>query len=181
MEPTASTESPVVRRVVVSAANRLGVVGGLGLLLLMLHVGLDVGLRYLANQPMPGTIEYIQYYYMPIVALFGLAVAHSRSEHIEAPILFDRLPAAYRRHFRVLGLVVVLAFAAAVTWQGTGYALTAFERGDIGGSTGLVIWPARFFVPIGLGMYALHVVVDLIRPAADQAEREAGTGGGDDG
>ena len=45
-------------------SNRLLEISGLLLLVMMLHVTLDVALKYLLNQPVPGTLEVVSYYYM---------------------------------------------------------------------------------------------------------------------
>jgi TRAP-type C4-dicarboxylate transport system permease small subunit len=73
------------------ALNAFRAISTIVVFALMLHTLANVALRYVFNSPLGGTLEYVSYWYMPIVAFLGMILAKQARQIIEAPILFDRL------------------------------------------------------------------------------------------
>lgn len=169
MPKALSTVARTVGRWLSSAAVALGWFGRAGVFLLMIHVVLDTFLRYAFNSPLPGTTEYVQHWYMVGIAFLGFAVAERRGEHIEAPLIFDRLPPTLQREFTFVSVLLTIGVLLFIAWWGWEQAMTQLERGERGGAARTTIWPTRFFVPLG----ALALAIELIPRLAVWRERHA--------
>lgn len=158
-----------VVRFLSAAVVGLGWLGRVGVFLLMMHVVSDTFLRYAFNNPLPGTTEYVQHWYMVGIAFLGFAAAERRGEHIEAPLIYDRLPATVQREFTFIAVLLTIGVLLLVAWWGWDEAMTQMERGERGGAARTTIWPTRFFVPIG----AIALVGELIPRLAVWRDRSA--------
>lgn len=146
-----------------------GVVSGVSIVFLMLHVVLNVVGRHFFETPIPGTLEFSQYWYIAAIVFFGLAIAQRRDEHISAPILFDRLSPGLKTEFTIVGggLTVLLLFA--IAWWGWQEAAAQMALGATGTVSNIAIWPPRFFVTIGCVtflleyMFRIHATIEVAR------------------
>ncbi len=144
-------------------SSMFGVIGGLGVLLLMLHVVLDVAMRYLFNQPAPATLEVSQFWYMPLIVFLGLAIAERTDQHISAPIVYDHLSPKLKLEFTILGTALSVALLAGMAWYGFEQAMNLMKQGAIGIGSGIPIWQPRFLVPLGSALFALELIARLVR------------------
>ncbi len=142
-----------ISRVLDALSNALASLGRLVLFVTMLHVTLDVVLRYTLNKPLTGTIEISSYYYMIAVVFLPLAAVELRNGHIAVEIVSQHLRERTQR--LLIGAVCVLSsvFYALLTWRTW---LEAVEKMHVGemyaGSMNLAIWPPRFLMPLGTGL-----------------------------
>ena len=56
------------------AVNGGGVIAAGATLILMVHIIVDVAMRYLANAPLPGTIEVVSYWWMVLIIFPAVAL-----------------------------------------------------------------------------------------------------------
>lgn len=143
----------------------IAVIGGAGMVLLLVTILADATLRFALNKPISGTLEYVAYWYMIPIAFCGMALAERYGEHIDAPLIFDRLPANLRREFEVVGKLLFLAVLLAMLWWGWEEAVRQYEFGERGAAAGVAIWPTRFLVPLGAAACAIEVLVNVIAGA----------------
>lgn len=122
----------------------------------------DVTLRFVFNQPIAGSIEYVSYWYMVAIAFCGIALAERYGEHIDAPLVFDRLPRSLRREFDIVSRVLFVILLVAIAWWGWQEALRQYDLGERGGAAGVAIWPGRFLVPLGATACAFEVIIRLV-------------------
>lgn len=152
--------------------------GELGTVLLLAHVLADAVLRFVFNRPLTGTIEYVSFWWMVAIVFLGLSIAERDDEHIDAPIVFDRLPAPLQREFAVFGRLLFLAVLAALGWWGWQEAVQQQSFGARGGAAGVSTWPGRYLLPVGAAACALEVVARILAtlrtPAGDDSGIEAG-------
>ncbi|MGY1914144.1 TRAP transporter small permease [Blastococcus sp. SYSU DS0973] len=141
----------------------LGWPGRIAVLALMLHVTLDTVLRKTTGEPITGTLEYVQFWYMPAICLLGFVAAELQNDHITAPVVYDRMSPAVRRELSLVAAVATVAILLAYAWWGFEEALLQLERGATGPISGIVIWPAVFLVPIGSVAAAVAVGLTLMR------------------
>lgn len=118
------------------------------LIVMSVHVVANAVLRTYWHKPISNTLEVVQYWYLPIIALLGIIAAQSRGQHLAADLIFRHLPAFGKRFFSILGLVVSVVVCAGFTWFGLREALEAYEIKKTGGISGLTIWPVYFLVPV---------------------------------
>ena len=132
-------------------ASALAYIAGLSLVLMMVHVTLDVVLKYFFKMPIPGTAEVVAAYYMIGTVFLPLAYIEVNNRPIVVELFYDRLPDALQRPLDVLATALSIVFYAFLMWQSTKIALSALESGEyIDGLWRVVVWPSRFLIPLGL-------------------------------
>lgn len=144
-------------------SNRLLEIGGLLLLVMMLHVTLDVGMKYLFNQPVPGTLEVVSYYYMVGAVFLPIAFVEMTRGSVAVDLFYDK----FSRPFQILCMGLVLALCTAVYaglgWITYGDAIRSFNSGEVVmGPVTVVVWPSRFVLPISFALGALACAYHLI-------------------
>ena len=148
------------------AGTALSVIGALGVIAMLVHVVLDVLMRFLFNNPITGTLEITTYYYMIAVAFIGAFSAQQRLEHIEITALTDRMGPNARLWFSVFADVITLAFLAALIWYGWDIAMGSLEEAEVAEATQVLVSPAGFILPLGLGAYAIRLLLHMVRTIA---------------
>ncbi len=143
-------------------ASALAFIAGLSLVLMMVHVTLDVVLKYFFKMPIPGTAEVVAAYYMIGTVFLPLAYIEVHNRPIMVELLYDRLPSSLHRPLDVLATLLSIAFYAFLTWQSTKIALTALENREyVDGLWKVVVWPSRFLIPLGLAAACAALVLRL--------------------
>ncbi|MBM9463599.1 TRAP transporter small permease [Aeromicrobium sp. YIM 150415] len=127
------------------------------------------------RRPIEGTLEYSAFWFMPIIALLGFALAQSRGDHIEAQLIFGRLSEKMQRLHVLLGGLLILIPLALFAWYGLQEALDAYEVGRTTGASRITIWPAVFLAPIGFALYLAQVMIDLRRVISNRPVASAVT------
>ncbi len=64
--------------------------------LMMLHVTIDVILSQFIAEPLPGTVDYVSYYYMVGLVFLPLPFVEYTNEHIKVDLIHDLLPVGAR-------------------------------------------------------------------------------------
>lgn len=134
------------------------------LALMMLHVTADVVGRFLFNTPIIGTLETVSYYYMVGAIFLPLAWVERRGEHIRVDLFAQRLPRTIQLALYVLACAAGLAFIGMMFWQSLHDAMRSTARAEtIMSNFMFYIWPARWFLPVGLGVMALAILLNAIK------------------
>ncbi|MCW4355936.1 TRAP transporter small permease [Hoyosella sp. YIM 151337] len=129
---------------------------------IMLHTVANALMRYALAEPITGTQEFVQYWYMPLAVLLGIYLAQRGRDHIEARLIFDRLPLRVQLEAQIFGQVLAIALASAFTVFGMNAAIDAYMVGQTGGASGIVTWPVYFVVPLAFALFALQLMLDLV-------------------
>ncbi|MEX0923735.1 MAG: TRAP transporter small permease [Rhodovibrionaceae bacterium] len=150
-------------------SRALALVAGVCLVLMMVHVVSDVAAKYLFNNPIESTLEIVSAYYMVAVVFLPLSIAEIRREHIYVDM--------FVRHLSLKPRIVVYVATGILT--AFFYGLLAYETGDeavhaykineiMMGTSYVVVWPGRWFLPIGFGAIALanllHIAQAMLQP-----------------
>ncbi|MFG1463376.1 TRAP transporter small permease [Xanthobacter sp. DSM 24535] len=153
----------------VDAAARAGAfLGAAAILLMMAHVSLDVALRKLLGQPLPGTLTTVTYYYMVIAVFAPMALVERHRAHISVDLLTPLLPARLHRHMQAINGVVAALIMALVAWSGWTDAVHDWQvsASQVQGSAVMPVWPAHFAVPFGAGLLAIAFLLrPVLRPS----------------
>lgn len=141
-------------------------VGGIGgaacIFLMTLLITIDVMGRTL------GTSTKVSFevsgYMLIAVSFLGLALTQRKGKHIQINILISRLSQRRQKQLHVVALTVTLVFIGWFTWSTFGNAMLARSVGNVS-MTPLhaPMWIPYMLVPIGLGMFAVQLAVDLIK------------------
>jgi len=149
----------MLKRLLEGVSNLAAVVAGVALILMMLHINLDVALRYLFSAPLPNTLEIVSTYYIVAVVFLPLALVEILNAHIVVEILSQHLPKrAAEILISIVGLVSAVYFSAFAlrSWED---AMQKFSVGELAlGNSQITVWPTRFYLPIGCGLLVLMLL-----------------------
>lgn len=145
------------------------------LVVMMLHTVANAVLRYLARSPLTGTSEYVAFWYLPLAVFLGFHLAQRDRSHIEARLVFDRLPAASQVEIRAVGQVMAALLAFAFAYFGWGEALDAAEVGLATAVVGIPVWPVMFVVPVAFTLFGVQLVLDAVA-VVRRRDPDAGAG-----
>lgn len=141
----------------------LMLVGGLGIILMMLNISLDVILKVFWNTPIQGTIEISSYYYMVAIVMLPMAMVEYDDEQISVDLLFNHFPDWLKRTSLVITFVATVGMLSIMTWRTGLDAVRAFKVGEVVmGSREIIVWPARCMLPLGFGLAAVAAVMRAI-------------------
>lgn len=156
-----------VYRIVNFLCELLMFLGGVALILLLVHVIADVTSKYLFRSPIPGTIQVVSWYYMVALSYLPVAYVQLRREHLTVELFTMGLSERGRAFLdgivgiagiAYLGLLTRLVFRTAVETTRRG------ESQDIA-FWDIPVWPARWILPAAFGLMAvvllLQAVLDL--------------------
>lgn len=167
-----------VYRLTHRVAVGLALLGTLGMLLMVVHITLDVVLRWTLSVSVPATVELVTRYYLIAMALMPLGWVEQRRGMIAVEALEGLMTPGLMRLSDVL--VVVLSVAvyvvlAVATWG------KAMEQYDIGAyvmslNVAIPVWPTYFVLPLAFGLAALVCAVRLPGLLGGEAPEPAGQG-----
>jgi TRAP-type C4-dicarboxylate transport system permease small subunit len=151
-----------MKRTADALASMLAIIAGLSLVLMMVHVSLDVVLKYFFKLPIPGTAEVVASYYMIGTVFLPLAYIEVHNRPIVVELFYDRMPSGLQLPLDILGTAASIAFYAFLAWQSTKIAITSFEtREYVDGIWKVIVWPSRFLIPVGLIVACVVLVLRL--------------------
>ena len=149
-------------------ARLLALIAGISLLLMMLQTVADVIMSRIFQHPIEGNLEIVSAYHMVLVVFLPLAVVELRHEHINADLFVRVLPAAVQRAIYVFGCLVSLIFFGALFWQTGQDAIEAWRIDEVlMSSVYVLIWPAKFTLPIGFFAIMLAIVLHIVKAITD--------------
>lgn len=144
----------------------LAVIAGLAAVALMVNVVFDVAGRFLLNKPIPPTLDFTQYAWMPTLIALGLGLALQRGEHIRVSLLTSPTSSRVQRIVEIVAMVFTLATLAPLTYFTAIKAYDAMNLQEAAvGSPWMVIWPFRWIVTLGLIGLFLQAIAELVRAA----------------
>lgn len=132
---------------------------------MMIHVSADALGRYFFNAPLPATIEIASLYYLIPFAFLPLGALQKQDAHIRAELLNEQWAPRLTQWADRAGLLFSLVGGAFVTVWTTQEAWHRTMIGDVWESSYALIpaWPARWAVPLGIGLFTLASLDRLIR------------------
>jgi TRAP-type mannitol/chloroaromatic compound transport system permease small subunit len=123
--------------------------------------------RYLFNISSNAFLE-LQWYLFAAVFLFCAGYALLHNEHIRIDVISSRFSARTRAWIDVFGTVFFLfPVAGFMMWLSWPMLVNAWVSGEVSSNAGgLVRWPARLMIPVGLFLLTLQGVSELIKRIA---------------
>ncbi|WP_050522107.1 TRAP transporter small permease subunit [Pseudorhodobacter wandonensis] len=150
-------------RVFRKLTHGLMLVGGLGIILMMANITLDVVLKVFWNAPIQGTVEISSYYYMVAIVMLPMAMVEYDDEQISVDLLFNHFPDWLKRSSLLLTFLATAVMLSIMTWRTGLDAVRAFRVGEVVmGSREIIVWPARCMLPIGFGLAAVAAMLRAI-------------------
>ena len=141
----------------------LMLVGGLGIILMMVNISLDVVLKVVWNSPIQGTVEVSSYYYMVAIVMLPMAMVEYDDEQISVDLLFNHFPPWLKRASLLITFAATAGILSIMTWRTGLDAIRAFKVGEVVmGSREIIVWPARCMLPLGFGLAAIAAMMRAI-------------------
>lgn len=149
------------------------VIGGMLTVVMALHVTADVTGRNLFNSPIQGTIEYITYWWMPMIVFLSAPYVEQKHAHITVTLVTDSLQGAARRRAAILTRTVTIVVAIFVLYMAVLSFWESFSIGQIAsGGVPLPIWVGKGVMVLGLGQLLLQMIANSLELLqSDNSER----------
>ena len=139
------------------------IAGGIGLVLMAVHVTLDAVGKYLFSVPIPATLEIVAYYYMPAVVALPLTFVEIKNGHVAVEMIHDLFPAPVRRWNLFINGLITVGFIGTLTWLAAREAWRKFLIGEfMFGEYPIIIWPGRVIFVLGVAFFTFVVVIKTI-------------------
>jgi len=138
------------------ASKLLALGAGCAVILMMLHINLDVAMRYIFSAPFANTIEIVSTYYIVAIVFLPLALVERMNANIVVEILAQHLPKRTAELLIAVVAIVTALYFGALSWSTGIDAMEKYEVGEIAlGNSQITVWPTRFYLPIGCGLLVL--------------------------
>lgn len=123
---------------------------------------LEVLARALFSRSLPGAYEYVSLMFVYLIYL-GLGYSQRHDAHITVGILYDHMPRSVRKTIEGVYLLAAFLFFSMLTWTSAESAWTNYLMGDtVLGIIEVKTWWARAGIPIGLALFALRFLTQLV-------------------
>lgn len=141
----------------------LGSVSGAIVFALMVLTVVDIVLRKISGQGVPGSVEYSEVF-LVVGVFFALAAAQVEGFHVSTSVLTSRMPIATRRVSEAIGALLGVIVIAVMAYVATQAAWVSFTTGEYRfGLAAVVVWPARAAIALGLWVYLLEYAGSAVR------------------
>lgn len=144
------------------------------LLLIMVLVSLDATLRYAVNMPLAFQYPLTEDYLLIGLVCFTLAWGFRTGGYIRINGIAARLPPLFAQVLLRVGLLVSAGYIGALAWKSNQFFLGLVATGERNiGTLSMPVWISWVWVPVGLGLLFLRLVICAIGPADElHAEHE---------
>lgn len=146
----------------------LSTLGGLGILLILITVIFDVGARQFLGSGILAADAMISNWWMVAVAMLGIVAAERSGAQIVVDIAGEGVSTRAQRWVTIFSGAVVAAFGLTVAVVSLFEAIAQMQAGEYAAVGSLLIWPARFLIPLGFGGLAFFATRDVIRTIRTQ-------------
>lgn len=137
---------------------------------MMFLTAIDVILRYLFNRPVPGAYELTQFM-MAIVVPFGIAYCAYVEGHVNVDLLITRFSKRIQTILGAITSFLSLGLFILITWQNIKYIKEQFDSKLTSAVLLIPVYPFVFFVALGIGVFCLIILRDLLKYLDKAVER----------
>ena len=136
------------------------------ILFLMVYVLLEVLMRYAFNSPLPGHLEGAELL-LPMIVFFAISYTQARNGHVGMSLVVEVLPVRFQRFINIFTLGLSILTCAVLAYFGAKQAYFAYEINDVTMTPPYwPIWPSASIVPIGYGLLALRMSLQILQHIA---------------
>ena len=136
------------------------------ILFLMVYVLLEVLMRYAFNSPLPGHLEGAELL-LPMIVFFAISYTQARNGHVGMSLVVEVLPIRFQRFINIFTLGLSILTCAVLAYFGAKQAYFAYEINDVTMTPPYwPIWPSASIVPIGYGLLALRMSLQILQHIA---------------
>lgn len=144
------------------ASEATGLAAGIIVFLMTILITVDVIGRKIGHST--GVAQELSGYGLVFITLMALAYTLRAGEHINIDLVTSRLPQTVQKWLKVVTSVIAVGFCIWLIWHTTGDVIDSY----IGKSVSRTLlhtpmWPLQLFVPLGLSLFVLAVLSEIIR------------------
>ncbi len=146
---------------ITGGAALLGICGVPPLIAIMVF---EVFSRYVLNSPTIWVFE-MSWMLMGFIFIMGVPYAMKRREHVSVDLIYGALSLRKRALVDAIGFALLLPCIAWLAYKMALFALSGFVSGEVSGVSAWnpVLWPFRTALAVGLAVFALQLLAELIR------------------
>ena len=110
----------------------------------------------------------IQWYLFAAIFMLAAGYTFLRNEHVRIDVLTSRLSPRMQNIVDIVGIVLFLMpMAALILWLSWPIVMNSLQSGEMSqNSGGLIRWPVKMVLPLGLGLLLLQALSELIKRIA---------------
>lgn len=147
-----------------SIARLSAIAGGALCVVMAVNILADVVMRTAFARPLPATLELTAGWWMACVTTLGLAYAHARNDQIRITALVDRADPRFQVTAALIAEVVTLATVSWMLWLAIEKLWISILIGESSLNIAWVLlWPGRLVIVVSLAIFALSIVVRIVR------------------
>ena len=136
------------------------------ILFLMVYVLLEVLMRYAFNSPLPGHLEGAELL-LPMIVFFAISYTQARNGHVGMSLVVEVLPVRFQQFINIFTLGLSILTCAVLAYFGAKQAYFAYEINDVTMTPPYwPIWPSASIVPLGYGLLALRMSLQILQHIA---------------
>ena len=144
------------------AAGAAALVAGSATLAIVLLISYDVAMRYFLDRPQV-FVDEVASFLEVLVVFGGAAYTFCAGGHVRVDLVTGRIAPAARAWLRVVTLALGVAFLGVVIWVTIQSGITAWRYGRVSAVMLYPLWLPMLFIPAGLALMALAMLVTLTR------------------
>jgi len=142
----------------------------ISIMLMLILISADTLGRYLFNQPIAGTYEFVTMYLFAGIVFLCLSNGLKEKSHIRVNVFVDRLPCNIKKIVLMASDLIMLVFFAAllyVSWQMTYEAFVTREY--YYGAVSFPLFPAYSVVPVGSLFMMVRILISMFSSEDEKA------------
>ncbi|TCL01351.1 TRAP-type C4-dicarboxylate transport system permease small subunit [Shimia isoporae] len=144
----------------------LALLSGLAVFSLMVMAVVSVGGRNIANQPLPGYVDWIEVA-MPLIAFMGISFTQREGGHIRMDMVIGALRGRTLYAVEFLTTAVILAVMLLLVWGSWAHFERSFDFAaplwsrDSSIDIGIPLWPAKLLAPVAFSVLCVRLLLQL--------------------
>lgn len=152
-----------IGRILGKLTDILAFCGCVAVVLMMVHITLDVLLRWI-GWPIPATVTIVPHYYMLPIIFLPLALVERNDAHITVEILVQLFRRGVQKTLAVLSWAVSAGVFGLLFYQTLLDALDKYKVGTFMMEVDwkIPIWASYFFLPVGFALVVIVLVYRII-------------------
>jgi len=130
---------------------------GIMVVMLVVHVTVDVLMRFVFETPLNSTILFVSAFYMVAIAFLPLGAVEQKDGHIAVELLAEKFPVKVQSFLAGLATLLTCIVTTTVAIRTGDEALAKYIGGAFSIEAGgkVITWPTYLSLPIGFGLMAI--------------------------
>lgn len=158
--------SGTLRGILRRMPNSGALVSQIALAIMLVQIIIDTASRFLFNSPLPGTLDMVKQWWMPVIVFMSLAAAQATDEHVRVTMITENVSPKLRKLVErgILGLALLIVLMLLRYSVIDAQKSMAISEAAVGSAVHVAIWPVKILSSVGLLLLALVLGAQVLRP-----------------